>query len=223
MMSALISQFRTIPVLQNLQTGKTIVITGANSGLGLEAARHFTRLQADRIILACRDVAKGNAAVTVIHDSYPDSYTRLDVWQLDLGVFDNVKTFAARAENELDRLDVLLSNASIAPSAYSETGEGWESTLAVNVIGTSLLAVLLLPKLRETAKQHKTQAHLTITSSAAGNLVWRPLFLVITKPLLTCLGLLQGAQGGNNLQGTQLESQPHGPLQCIQAFADHRD
>lgn len=175
MISSFISQFKNLPIPQDPQNGRTVIITGANTGLGLEAARHFTNLHAARIIVACRDTVKGDAAVKAIRASHPDSKTRLDVWQVDLGIFNNIKAFVERAEEELDRLDIVLNNASVAPAVYDETGEGWESTLAINVIGTSLLSILLLPKLRDTAKQHRTQPHLTITSSVAGHLVWSPL------------------------------------------------
>jgi NAD(P)-dependent dehydrogenase (short-subunit alcohol dehydrogenase family) len=88
-----------------------------------------------------------------------------------VGDFTSVKAFAERVEKELDRVDVLLSNAGIATSVYSEMSDGWESTLAVNVIGTFLLVILMMPKMRETAKRHKTMPHLTVTASGAGHLV----------------------------------------------------
>ncbi|PNH70234.1 hypothetical protein VD0002_g387 [Verticillium dahliae] len=172
LINSFVSQFKTLPVPEDLQTGRPIIVPGANVGLGLEAARHFTRLHADRVIVACRDTAKGEAAVQTIRAAHPDSPTRLDVWQVDLGVFNNVKAFAARVEKELGRVDILLSNASLATAEYAETGEGWESTLAINVIGTFLLSILLLPKMRATAKQYKTKPHLTVTASAAGHLAY---------------------------------------------------
>ncbi|KAM0331470.1 hypothetical protein ACHAQA_003146 [Verticillium albo-atrum] len=166
------SQFKNLPVSDTPQTGRTVIITGANIGLGLEAARHFTRLQANRVIVACRDTAKGDAAVKSIRASQPDSLTKLDVWQVDIGDFASVKAFAARAEKELDRVDVFLSNAGVATSTYSEMSDGWESTLAVNVIGTFLLVILMIPKMRETAQTHKTIPHVTVTASGAGHLAF---------------------------------------------------
>ncbi|PNH76683.1 hypothetical protein VD0001_g856 [Verticillium dahliae] len=124
------SQFKDLPVPDTLQTGRTIIITGANVGLGLEAARHFARLQPDRVIIACRDKTKGDTAVHSIRASFPDSPTKLDVWVVDISDFASVKAFAARAETELDRVDVFLSNAGVVASTYSESIDGWESTLA---------------------------------------------------------------------------------------------
>lgn len=171
LLSEAYSQFKDLPVSDTPQTGRTVITTGANVGLGLEAARHFARLQADRVIVACRDTTKGDAAVKSIRASHPDSLTKLDVWQVDVGDFTSVKAFAARAEKELDRVDVLLSNAGVATGVYSEMSDGWESTLAVNVIGTFLLVILMMPKMRETAKRHNTTPHLTVTASGAGHLV----------------------------------------------------
>ncbi|CRK29421.1 Short chain dehydrogenase atnD like protein [Verticillium longisporum] len=166
------SQFKDLPVPDTLQTGRTIIITGANVGLGLEAARHFARLQADRVIIACRDKTKGDTAVNSIRASFPDSPTKLDVWVVDISDFASVKAFAARAETELDRVDVFLSNAGVVASTYSESIDGWESTLAVNVIGTFLLVFLMMPKMRETAKKHGTTPHITVTASGAGHLAY---------------------------------------------------
>ncbi|KAH6687725.1 dehydrogenase/reductase SDR family member 13 [Plectosphaerella plurivora] len=167
------SQFKDLPVPDALQTGRTVIITGANVGLGLEAARHFTRLQSDRVIVACRDKVKGDAAVSSIRASHPDSPTKLDVWLVDLGDFASVKAFAEKAE-KLDRVDILVSNAGLATATYIERSDGWESTLAVNVIGTFLLIFLMMPKMRETATKYKTTPHMTVTSSGAGHLASFP-------------------------------------------------
>lgn len=70
---------------------QTILITGANSGVGLEAARHFGRLGASHIILAVRSVEKGLAAAEVLSSASPS--TRIDVWEVDLDSFDSVKAF----------------------------------------------------------------------------------------------------------------------------------
>ncbi|PKS05338.1 hypothetical protein jhhlp_008712 [Lomentospora prolificans] len=98
-------------------TGKTIIVTGANSGLGREASRHFARLNA-RVILACRNREKGEAAARDIQaslagdtaDAGKDGTTAaasalLEVWELDLTSHASVKGFAARVAAELDRVD----------------------------------------------------------------------------------------------------------------------
>ncbi|EEY15177.1 conserved hypothetical protein [Verticillium alfalfae VaMs.102] len=112
------SQFKDLPVPDTLQTGRTIIITGANVGFGLEAARHFTRLHADRVIIACRDKTKGDTAADWIRASFPDSPTKLNVWLVDISDFASIKAFAARAEKELNRVDVFLSSQYRDVDAY---------------------------------------------------------------------------------------------------------
>jgi retinol dehydrogenase 12 len=145
---------------------QTIIVTGANVGLGLEAARHFTRLNAAKVILAVRNVEKGNAAKKSIEESTGRKDHVVEVWSLDLSNYDSVKAFAKKA-SELPRLDVLVENAGIATDKY-ETFEDNESTITVNVISTFLLAFLLLPKLRETGQKFNNTPrppHLVIVSS----------------------------------------------------------
>lgn len=143
-------------------SGQTIIVTGSNVGLGLEAARHFTRLNAAKVILAVRSLDKGDEAKKSIEASTKRSGV-VEVWQLDLCSYESVKQFAKRAE-ALPRLDVLLENAAIATDKW-RLAEGTESTITTNVISTFLLAVLLLPKLKESANKYNVQPHLSIVTS----------------------------------------------------------
>lgn len=120
------------------------------------------RLNAELVILACRDVQKGTAAKENIQ-STTSTKTVIEVWPVDLGSFESVKVFCARAQL-LPRLDVVLENAGIATHMFALT-EGFESTITVNVISTFLMALLLLDKLRETAMKFNGKPHLTIVSS----------------------------------------------------------
>ena len=144
--------------------GKTVIVTGANIGLGFEAAKHFARLGASKLILAVRSVEKGEAARTEIIAETKCDASIVEVWQLDLSSFASVKEFAKRATDKLPRLDVLLENAGIATRQFTQA-ENNESTVTVNVTSTFLLAALLAPKLKQTARQHNTLPHLVIVSS----------------------------------------------------------
>ena len=137
-------------------------MTGANVGLGLEAARHFIRLNAEKVILAVRNLEKGQVAKESIERSEKGRGT-VEVWSLDLGSYQSVKDFAKRAQG-LKRLDAVVENAGIAVGKY-EILEDNESTITVNVVSTFLLALLLLPKLRESGSRFNTTPHLTIVSS----------------------------------------------------------
>lgn len=144
--------------------GQTVIVTGSNTGLGKEAARHFTRLGAAKVILAVRNLQAGEAAKAYIEDNTFCAPGTVEVWSLDLSKYDSVKAFARRASEELDRVDVLCENAGIAAGQKREF-EGHESTITVNVISTFLLALLMLPKLKETARRFKRETTLTIVSS----------------------------------------------------------
>lgn len=144
-------------------TGQTIIITGSNTGLGLEAARHVSRLNCSLIILAVRDLSKGAAAKASILQSTRRASQSIEVWHLDMHAFNSVKSFADRAA-KLERLDAVLENAGIM-TKYFKIIEGYESTITTNVISTFLLALLLLPKLKESSLKFNIQPRLTIVSS----------------------------------------------------------
>ncbi|KAK3359012.1 hypothetical protein B0T25DRAFT_588050 [Lasiosphaeria hispida] len=161
-------QFTPIPLPTTDCTGQTIIVTGANAGIGLEAARHYARLGAAKLILACRSTAKGEAAKANIEASLATpGVTTIEVWPLDLCSFESVRHFCRRADTTLPRLDIFLANAGISTFRYSPApdAEGYESTIATNVISTFLMAFMLLPTLRRTAAQHNTTPHLTIVTS----------------------------------------------------------
>lgn len=145
--------FITPPRPSQSFAGQTVIVTGANVGLGLEAARHFYRLDCARLVLAVRTTAKGEAAKEDILRSVParaaDGADVIAVWPLDVASTPSTLAFAARARAELPRLDVLVENAGINQKSWG-TAEGVESTIQVNVLNTFLLALDLLPKLDQT-------------------------------------------------------------------------
>jgi len=145
-------------------SGKTVIVTGSNVGLGFEAAKHFVRLKAKKVILAVRNLEAGNKAKTIMEDTIPRRGD-IEVWYLDLSKYESVKSFAERA-NSLERIDCLVENAGIATRDFKLFEED-ESTIAVNVVSTFLLALLLLPKLQETATKFNTKPVLSIVSSGA--------------------------------------------------------
>lgn len=143
--------------------GKTVIVTGSNTGLGFEAARHIARLGCSKLILAVRTVSKGQAAKEDILASTGRKDDCIEVWELDLMKSDSVKAFAQRVQG-LDRLDAMLENAGVMVRSF-QLAEGTEQTIKVNVISTFLLALLILPKLRETEQKHNVTTILEIVSS----------------------------------------------------------
>ena len=146
-------------------SGQTVIVTGSNVGLGLEAARHVARLNCAKLILAVRNVSKGEQAKESILASTKRTSDCVEVWPLDLSSSESVKAFAKRAEG-LERVDVLVENAGLSAGGW-EVMEGMESSVQVNVINTFLLALLMLPKLRATGERFGTTPHLEIVSSEA--------------------------------------------------------
>src|SRR5271170_5849121 len=127
------------------QHGRIAVITGANSGIGLEAARELARAGA-HVIMACRDTGKGEAAAATIRETVPDA--ELDVAQLDLAALGSVRVFAERYPH--DHLDLLINNAGVMVPPYTSTVDGFELQLATNHLGHFALTGLLLDRLRAT-------------------------------------------------------------------------
>lgn len=163
-MGFLYSQFFVTPKSPTQSfAGKTVIVTGSNVGLGLEAARHIVRLDAAKLILAVRNLKAGEEAKQSVEDSTGRTGV-CEVWELDLASYDSVIAFAGRAVT-LPRLDVVIENAAVATSTFT-VAEGHERSITVNVISTFLLALLLLPKLRETAAGFPESCpHLSIVTS----------------------------------------------------------
>jgi NAD(P)-dependent dehydrogenase (short-subunit alcohol dehydrogenase family) len=163
-MGFLYSQFFVTPAYPSASfAGQTVIVTGSNVGLGKEAARHFARLGASKIILAVRNTKAGEEAKKEIESRTDCDSTVIEVWPLDLSNYDSVKAFADRA-SKLPRIDVLLENAGMISKEFS-LAEGHERTITVNVISTFLLAMLLIPKLKSSAKEFGIKPHLSIVTS----------------------------------------------------------
>jgi retinol dehydrogenase-12 len=109
-------------------TGRTVIVTGANVGVGLEAARFFYNMNPARLIIAVRTISKGEEAKKEIESqSASTGKTNVEVWELDLGLFESVKRFAKRCNDELERVDILVENAALGEGPWSTTADGWES------------------------------------------------------------------------------------------------
>ena len=155
--------FVTLPIPIKDFSGQTVIITGSNTGLGFEATRHVARLNASLIIMAVRNVSKGEVAKRLIIESTKRPAGSIQVWELDMQNYDSIKAFAVKA-GQLQRIDAVLENAGIMTKHFKIVA-GYESTITTNVIGTFLLALLILPKLKESALKYNTQPRLSIVTS----------------------------------------------------------
>lgn len=121
-------------------TGKTALITGANSGIGFYATLGLAQAGAN-VILACRNAQKAAQAVAQI-----GPHARFE--QLDLADFDSIHAFAQRLHNQTDKLDLLVNNAGVmAPPTRQTTKQGFELQFGVNFLGHFLLTSLLWKQL----------------------------------------------------------------------------
>lgn len=143
--------------------GKTALITGANSGLGLEAARELVAHKLSRLIIAVRDVSKGETAKKSILES-TKSTCEIEVWPLDYDFYDSIIQFQKRID-ELDRLDYALLNAGVKMMQYSSSPLGHETNVQINHLGTSAVSVAVLPALKKTSQKLGSPVRLTIVSS----------------------------------------------------------
>jgi NAD(P)-dependent dehydrogenase (short-subunit alcohol dehydrogenase family) len=125
-------------------TGKTAIVTGANSGIGYYTALELARAGAD-VILACRNPEKGEAAAARINTEAPE-HARFEC--LDLADFASVHAFAGRFKENHGALDILVNNAGVmAPPTRRVTAQGFELQFGVNFLGHFLLTTLLLTPL----------------------------------------------------------------------------
>jgi len=123
------------------QSGRTAVVTGANSGIGFEAAAVLAQRGADTI-LACRDVGKAEAAAARVTAAAPG--TTVSVVRLDLASLDSVRAAAAEILAGHERLDLLINNAGLMWPAYGKTADGFELQFGTNHLGHFALTCLLI-------------------------------------------------------------------------------
>jgi NAD(P)-dependent dehydrogenase (short-subunit alcohol dehydrogenase family) len=148
------------------QTGKCFIVTGANTGIGYEAAKALAAKGA-RVLLACRDEGRALTAMSAIHDAVPKA--NLAFLPLDQAELASVRSAAELASQE-PRIDALLNNAGVMFPPLTRTKDGFELQFGVNHLGTFALSALLLSKLAETPG-----SRVVVTASLAhqrGSLKW---------------------------------------------------
>ena len=150
--------------------GRVAVVTGANSGLGLETVRQLAANGAT-VVLACRSDSKCQAAIDDVKSTAPDA--KLDYHLLDLSQQSSVRDFAEHVNQKYDRLDLLINNAAIMAVPYRSvdwvgadgTTTAVESQFATNHLGPFLLTALLQDKL-EATENSRVINHSSSTSDA---------------------------------------------------------
>ena len=125
--------------------GKTVVITGANTGIGKETAVDLAARGA-RVIIGCRNLEKGKEAMKEIQERSGNQNVFLE--KLDLASLESVRSFADKILNSESRLDILINNAGVGACPYQKTEDGFEIHFGVNHLGHFLLTLLLLDRIK---------------------------------------------------------------------------
>ncbi|CAG9973288.1 unnamed protein product [Clonostachys byssicola] len=168
-MFSLGSLFQSLPLKLTAEQceGRTFIVTGANSGLGLACSQRLVQLGAARVVMAVRNLDSGKAAKQSIDAAVPNHKTAILVWHVDYASHDSVRDFAKKVEAELDRVDGLVANAGVSMHHWQEA-EGLESNLTVNVVSNMLLVVLLLPFMEKCAKRLEITPTVSVVGSMSG-------------------------------------------------------
>lgn len=141
---------------------------GANTGLGLEAARQLLTLGLSHLMIAVRSIAKGKAAASILSRQNPAAV--IDVWALDMESNDFVQAFVRKCDTELTNIDYTILNAGIAPIQFGISClTGHEKSIQVNYISTILLTILLLSVLKDKSTLGNP-ARLTVVNSITAHL-----------------------------------------------------
>ena len=125
-------------------SGKTIIITGANSGIGYEAAR-LLAYKGAHIVLTSRNIERGKQAASNIRSQIPNASIKVE--QLDLAELDSIAAFSKRVLRSYDRIDVLINNAGVMALPYQKTRHGFEMQFGTNHLGHFALTGRLMPRL----------------------------------------------------------------------------
>ncbi|KAG6373467.1 NAD(P)-binding protein [Boletus reticuloceps] len=143
-------QWRALPqprAVDNVSS-KTFLVTGSNVGLGFEASVHLAKMRPKLLIATSRNQVKCELARKSILERAVEPNMDLYTWPLELGSFQNVRSFADRFAMEGNgTLNTLVANAGVFPNDYIRTQDDWEIMLQVNYLSTALLSILLLPYL----------------------------------------------------------------------------
>ncbi|KAL3979589.1 hypothetical protein ACER0C_018139 [Sarotherodon galilaeus] len=129
--------------------GKTVIVTGANSGIGKALAGELLKLRA-RVIMACRDLRSAEEAAQDIKKQAGPENGEVVIKHLDLASLRSVRNFCEEVTQE-SQVDVLINNAGVYQCPYTKTDEGFEMQLGVNHLGHFLLTHLLLDLLKASA------------------------------------------------------------------------
>ncbi|KAK2609480.1 hypothetical protein N8I77_002977 [Diaporthe amygdali] len=145
--------------------GQTVLVTGGTAGLGLAASLHFAGLGAD-VIITCRTKSRGDAAKKKIQHAAPES--RVSLMELDMARYSSCMAFAAELRKVREGqggIDVAVLNAGVLSPRFVASPEGWEMTIQVNTLSTTLLGMLLLDLMKSERPNRNSPARIVFVTS----------------------------------------------------------
>ena len=148
-------------------SGRTVIVTGGNSGIGFETAAALVGAGA-RVIITARDAQRGQAAVENIEARSGPGSIELSVF--DLGSLESVREGASDLLRRADRIDVLVNNAGLMLTERGETKDGFDTTFGVNHLGPFLLTLMLVDRIKESAPARIVNVSSTAHRSARSGL-----------------------------------------------------
>lgn len=152
------------------QKGKLFIVTGANSGLGLETTRELAKKDA-QVIMAVRNLEKGKTALNDIKKDAPNA--NLELMQVDLSDLNSVKNFAKEFKNKYDKLDVLINNAGVMmPVKRFETKQGFEGQFGTNHLGHFMLTKELFDVIDNTPNARIVSLSSLVAKMKKGHIYW---------------------------------------------------
>ncbi|TFY80009.1 hypothetical protein EWM64_g4003 [Hericium alpestre] len=149
---------RPLPQLEDQDiAGRTVVVTGANTGIGYEVTKYMAKYNASKIILACRNKSKGQDAIARIANDTGRDVGAFECWPLDLASMASVRCFAKRYNDSGLFLHIFIHNAAMVVMGQGKliSEDGFDLTLQANYIAPTLLSVLLYPVLERTGALDK--------------------------------------------------------------------
>ncbi|KAL4877841.1 hypothetical protein BJY04DRAFT_230441 [Aspergillus karnatakaensis] len=159
-------QPKVTPLPSNIDlTGKTAMITGATAGLGLETARQLLTLKLSTLIIAVRNVSKGESCARGllsdpnIHSVNPNA--TINILEVDMESYASIQSFAHRVRETIPVLDYLVLNAGIIRFEFKKTIDGHEQNMQVNYYANALLLAELLPYLTTCAERRSSPVRIT--------------------------------------------------------------
>lgn len=199
--------FRTTAAITRAETDlkdRTAIVTGSNTGLGFECGRQLLELGLGKLIIAVRNLAKGEAARTQLLAGRLNEKQAIEVWKLDLSDYASIVEFGGRAKT-LKRLDIVVHNAGISNKFFHlNPHTGYDEVIQTNYLSLVLLTTLMLPILKEKNPSGQPGRIVLVSSETAA---WAAFNERASRPILPAFTKHDGFDGTDRYWTSKLLGQ----------------